>query len=506
VSIRKDFVLRALAKDMPFLDLCREYGIARKTGYKWLNRFKEKGIDGLEDEPRRPLRSKLALTAEMALEVVRLREKFPRWGPKKIWKMLLRTYGNETPSKSTVARVLKARGLVRVRRYQKRLGAPTERRPSVTVEKANDLWTADLKGWWRSRDGARCEPLTIRDAHSRYVFTVRLLRRTRTEDVRPVFEEVFRRHGLPKAILTDNGPPFASRVGLCGLTQLSAWWVSLGIEVIRSRPGCPQDNGGHERMHADIAIDVQADAASTVVEQQAAIDAWTHQFNHVRPHEALGLRTPGEVYEPSARKYVTMRVESRAPDMDVREVRRGGNVKYGGRLVYVAVALQHYRVGLRENGGVVRVYFYDKLIGWFRPGLDLTVQPGEPEAPSAAQGASQAVLRASGNNNDGQVGDVGSVADGELVADRAGNAAGGELAADRAGNAAGGELVAHDAGNAAGGELVAHDAENATGGEQGADDAETTGSEDTVRATDGRRGTRKGRPLRRSRSTARAQP
>jgi transposase InsO family protein len=192
---------------------------------------------------------------------------------------------------------------VRPRRYTKRVGALPVTKPTVSVQQPNDLWTADFKGWWRSRDGARCEPLTVRDAHSRDVLTARLLKRTRTKEVREVFEELFQRHGLPMAIQTDNGPPFASPIGLCGLTQLSAWWLSLGIEVIRSRPGCPQDDGGHERMHVDMSIDLQTNAAPTVAEQQAAVDAWVHQFNHVRPHQALGLRTPAEVYRPSERTF-----------------------------------------------------------------------------------------------------------------------------------------------------------------------------------------------------------
>jgi transposase InsO family protein len=379
MSLRKEFVLKALASEVPFAELCREFGIARKTGYKWLARFKERGTCGLVDEPRRPSRSPLALSADITLEVVELREAHPRWGPKKIWRLLARTHlAAEVPSISSVARVLKRRGLVRTRRNRARPISAPDRIPVVVVQGPNDLWTADFKGWWRSKNGQRCEPLTVRDAFSRHIMAAKLLKHTRTEEVKSEFESLFSRYGLPKAIQTDNGPPFASVIALGGLTKLSVWWVSLGIKLIRGRPGCPQDNGAHERMHADMRIEIQADAAPTLGAQQAICDEWVHEFNHVRPHEALGLRTPAEVYRPSDRKFGHIVLEGRPADCDLRPVFSGGWIKYRAQRVYVTDALRGFRVALREVGEEVHVHFFDLLLGRFRPGVDRSVHPFGP--------------------------------------------------------------------------------------------------------------------------------
>jgi putative transposase len=291
VSVRQNFVLRALSGEVPVAELCREFGVSRKTGYKWLKRFKEKGVSGLVSRPRRPRGNRLAITADMATKIVALKQKHPRWGAKKIWVLLVREHQvDDVPSVSTINRVLHVSGLVKKKRRYRPTSPGLPQRPAVSVEAPNDLWTVDFKGWWRAGNGERCDPLTIRDAFSRYVLDLRLLRKTNTEAVRPVFERLFETYGVPKAIQSDNGPPFASR-GLGGLSALSAWWVSLGIDVVRSRPGKPTDNGGHERMHADISVDIQADAAFSLALQQHACDAWRDEFNLIRPHEGLGMKT-----------------------------------------------------------------------------------------------------------------------------------------------------------------------------------------------------------------------
>jgi hypothetical protein len=171
-----------------------------------------------------------------------------------------------------------------------------ERAPEAVAKACNDVWTVDFKGWWRARDGARCEPLTVRDAFSRYVLCAKLVGATTIEEVRKEFERLFRQHGVPKAIQCDNGEPFISIRSRAGLTRLSVWWVSLGITIVRSRPGCPQDNGGHERMHRDMSSDVEAFPENTRNSEQRALDRWRQQFNQVRPHEALGGKTPAELY------------------------------------------------------------------------------------------------------------------------------------------------------------------------------------------------------------------
>jgi hypothetical protein len=182
-----------------------------------------------------------------------------------------------------------------------------ERAPEAVAKACNDVWTVDFKGWWRARDGARCEPLTVRDAFSRYVLCAKLVGATTIEEVRQEFAQLFRKHGVPKAIQCDNGEPFISVRSRAGLTRLSAWWVSLGITIVRSRPGCPQDNGGHERMHRDMRADVEAFPAISRLSEQRALDRWRQQFNQVRPHEALGGKTPGEVYRSAPHRTLVIR-------------------------------------------------------------------------------------------------------------------------------------------------------------------------------------------------------
>ena len=257
VNQREEFVLRALEPGANIAALCREAGISRKTGYKWINRFKEKGRVGLQDLSRRPRNSPLRASGEAALQVIELRQAHPTWGPKKLHAILLRASDlDEVPSVRTIARIIDRAGLVKKRKRRRQPAAPTDA-PNAVQAVPNDLWTVDFKGWWRTRDGRRAEPLTVRDGASRYLLCAELMESTAGAAVRPVFERLFQRYGLPSAIQVDNGAPFASTRSRAGLTTLSAWWVSLGIEVIRGRPGHPQDNGGHERMHLDVRYEVE---------------------------------------------------------------------------------------------------------------------------------------------------------------------------------------------------------------------------------------------------------
>lgn len=301
MSLKIEFVEKASRPGARMAELCRQYGIARETGYKWLNRFKRESYAGLEERSRAPHSSPLMKAEELVQAVLLAREAHPRWGPRKLQGVVRRRFGDEVPSESTIARVLRRFGQVRSRRARHPLST-VERAPEVAANEANDVWTVDFKGWWRSLDGYRCEPLTIRDAFSRYVLAVEVLESTAEVGVRPVFERLFRKHGVPSAIQCDNGTPFISVQGRGGLTKLSAWWISLGIKVVRSRPGCPQDNGGHERMHRDMRADLQAHPSPTRDEQQRACDKWQQEFNHVRPHEALKGKVPAELYKPSIRR------------------------------------------------------------------------------------------------------------------------------------------------------------------------------------------------------------
>jgi putative transposase len=228
----------------------------------------------------------------------------------------------------------------------------------------------------------------VRDAFSRYVLDVRLVDDMTTTTIRREFDRIFDRYGIPKAIQSDNGQPFASAMGLCGLTKLSAWWISLGIELIRSRPGCPQDNGGHERMHADIRREIQTTIAANVQEQQRLCDTWRTEFNHVRPHEALEMKTPSDLFRPSSRRAV-VRAGGLPPDCQRRVVDDRGWVRYEMVHVYVATALAGYTIGLRREGRTVTVWFYELPIGDFVYGEDSSVQPilvaGEPDVPRRHQ-------------------------------------------------------------------------------------------------------------------------
>lgn len=358
MSLKLEFVERASAPGAKLAPLCREFGISRPTGHKWLKRFEEQGFDGLEEQSRRPLGTPLALAEEMVMSVLETRDQHPAWGAKKIVAFLRKRFGEGTPSVASVARMLRRSGRVRQRRFKRHLSV-VETAPSVTVNECNDLWTVDFKGWWRARDGERCEPLTVRDAFSRYVLIVKLTATT-IEAVQAIFEGLFRKHGLPKAIQTDNGEPFVCSHARAGLTRLSAWWVSLGISHIRGRRGCPQDNGGHERMHLDIAIDVERFPSATTKEQQRVLEKWRQEFNHVRPHEALKGRVPADIYRSSPRCF---RVASPAmyPRAElIRRVSKSGCIRIDNEKYFIGIAFRDHVVGLEplRGGAHFRVRFY----------------------------------------------------------------------------------------------------------------------------------------------------
>jgi len=327
MSQKLEFVERA-EKGEKIAVLCREYGVSRQTGHKWVRRFKEAGYEGLEEESRRPKATPLATAEELVIATLRAREEHPRWGPYKLHVLLRRRFGEQTPSKRTIARILQRANRVRERRKRSPVSV-VERAPAVLAQAPNDVWTVDFKGWWRTLNGDRCEPLTVRDAHSRFLLAV-VVCSTKKRDVRHVFERLFRRYGVPKAIQCDNGTPFVSVRARAGLSSLSAWWVSLGIRLVRSRPGCPQDNGGHERMHSDVRADVQARPAADRREQQRIIDRWRQEFNHVRPHQALGGKTPAEVYKVSDKRRPTVKAYAYPKHFYVHRVAAGGMLYFRG--------------------------------------------------------------------------------------------------------------------------------------------------------------------------------
>ncbi len=345
VKLREEFVLRALEPDACMAELCREYRISRQNGYKWLNRFQKEGLAGLRDQSRRPASAALKISGELAVQVVELRQQYG-WGPKKLRRLLERRLNAPAPSTRTIARILARTHLSKARRPRNPDSERPSGAPTPTVEGPNDLWTVDFKGWWRAHNGERCDPLTARDAFSRYVLRAALLKGCDTAEVRAEFERLFEENGLPKAILSDNGPPFGCTSAPWGLTRLSAWWVSLGIEVLHSRPGCPQDNGGHERVHVDM-LGLQARSAPTRLQQQVLCDEWRTEFNHIRPHEALAMKTPGEVYVPSTRRLRPKVVSRQYPQgAALRQVSGNGAFWWNGRAQFLSRALKGHTIAL----------------------------------------------------------------------------------------------------------------------------------------------------------------
>ena len=232
----------------------------------------------------------------------------------------------------------------------------------LKAEKPNQVWTVDFKGWWYSAEGQKIEPLTVRDEYSRMILDVRAVANSRTETIKECFERLFEAHGLPEVIRSDNGPPFASSQGLLGLSRLSVWWLALGIGIIRGRPGCPQDNGAHERMHADISKELQA---GLMGRDQHAFDQWRHEFNNERPHEAINMAFPAELYQASERRF------EGTPDLldyGSKETRRvthkSGLIRYNGDLLRISSTMGGWDVGLEpQEDSLVEVWFTKMLLG-----------------------------------------------------------------------------------------------------------------------------------------------
>lgn len=357
---RIEFAIRAVSA-VNFRELCREYGISAKTGYKWRERFMAGGLAGMGELSRKPRGHADELGEAVVCEIVRLKEAHRHWGPRKIQELYRRQHGEEgLPSESSFKRVLERAGLTEKRRLR-RSGEAGRLASGVKAEQPNDVWTVDFKGWWKDREGLRVEPLTVRDEFSRMLLEMRAMEDGRTESVRACFERLFEAHGLPGAIRSDNGAPFASVQGLLGLTRLSAWWLALGINLERSRPGCPQDNGAHERMHRDVRRELEG---GRVGREQAAFDVWRQQYNTERPHEALGMRVPSEVYRPSERVYEGTPEDLEYGNMEARKVHRLGHVTYRGESYGISAALGGWSVGLAPRAdGLVEVWFSRLLVG-----------------------------------------------------------------------------------------------------------------------------------------------
>lgn len=342
---RMKFVLARRGEDCPMTELCAVYGISRKTGYKWLERYEARGVAGLRDGSRARRTQARRTDPRLAALAIALRQRHPHWGPRKLRAVLRRRHPHQAwPAASTLGALLQRHGLIAARRRRRPAAAtPT----ALTVATApNAIWAADFKGWFRTRDGQRCDPLTMSDLYSRYLLRCAAVAPTGTRAVWPVFASAFREYGLPQAIRTDNGPPFAS-TGLGGLSRLAVWWIRLGIRPERITPGAPQENGSHERMHRTLAAEVTRPPRRNRAAQQRAFQHFRQEFNQERPHEALGQRVPAALYHPAPRPYPRRLPPVEYPaHLEVRRVRQAGEIKWRGRFLYLSQALIGEPVGL----------------------------------------------------------------------------------------------------------------------------------------------------------------
>jgi len=344
-------------------ELSARYGISRKTGYKWLARFEAEGRAGLVDRSHAPHACPHRISREVAQLIVAARGAHPSWGPRKLLAWLgPRHPGLELPAISTAGDLLARRGLVKKRRRRRRHTHPGVV-PAVTHE-PNDLWTADFKGHFKTRDGVYCYPLTVADQHTRFLLACQGLSSIHGWRVRPVFERLFREYGLPRAIRTDNGVPFATR-GLHGLSQLNVWWMRLGITHQRIRPARPQENGCHERMHKTLKYEATKPPQKNRLAQQRRFHTFQAEYNEERPHEALAGKPPASCYTSSPRPYPAHLPALEYPGhFLVKPVTAAGNLRFKHKLLFIAHALAHHRIGFDEVAeGVWSIYFGTVLLG-----------------------------------------------------------------------------------------------------------------------------------------------
>ena len=363
---KEQFIREMLKHEKPFKHLCAEFGISEKTGHKWKNRFYEQGKLGLYEQSR-ARQTQNEIDADTAAELIRIKNAHLAWGPKKIREIYSKAYPQKSvPSLSSVKRILDKAGLVKPRRIRSPASSDCPRlQQQIRAQAANDVWNIDFKGWWRS-DGEICEPFTVRDRYSRKILCAKLMSSKDTAAVRAVMTGLFQKYGLPKVIHSDNGSPFAAPNGLLNLTRLSVWWITLGILPDRSLKGHPEQNGSLERMHKDIAEEIEGKIPGGISANQAVLDAWVEEYNSVRPNEAIGMKTPDELYTVSERKYTGDYDRLEYPmGFHVRKVNGNGEIAIFGVRIMIGFALCGWHVGLKplDEGRTFQVFLADFLLG-----------------------------------------------------------------------------------------------------------------------------------------------
>jgi putative transposase len=362
IEQRIQLIVEYLAKVATMVDLCARYGVSRKTAYKWVEKYRKKGLAGTADGSRKPRGGRHWMKAAVREQIVQMRREHPRWGAPKILDRLRKLHPRRSwPAASTAHDALRAEGLVKKRKR----GPRRENGGSKCVEpkRANEIWAVDFKGQFRTGDGKYCYPLTMSDGYSRYLLTCEGLSSTEFASSWVVFEAALREYGLPDAIHSDNGEPFASK-SLGGLSRLSVRLIRLGIRIERSRPGHPQDNGRHERMHRTLKDETTHPVGTNMMEQQEQFDAFRAEYNLERPHQALAGRTPGALYRRSLRPYPDVLPEIAYPSsFTIRRVRSCGDIRWRGRRLFVSEVLVGERLGLVKDEQAWLVYFGPVLLG-----------------------------------------------------------------------------------------------------------------------------------------------
>ena len=350
-------------------ELCREFGVSRDTGHRWIRRFQaaDHRLEAIVERSTRPFTMPTKVSEEIEDLVVAARKEKPAYGPKKLRALLVEHYPEHpVPSPSTIGDILKRRGLSRRRRKRSRR-FPMSTKPFADIVESNATWCVDFKGQFRTQDGRWCYPLTILDAHTRFLIRCEALLEPRGDSVRHVFDSAFQEFGLPKAIRSDNGPPFASS-GAGALTSLAVWWMRLGIRPERIAPGKPQQNGRQERFHRTLKAETASPPKAHLRAQQRAFDFFRREYNEDRPHEALGQRPPARFYEPSRRKYPRKLMSpERVPWYQYLRVTQRGYIVWDGKYVFLSAALAYEDVELHastdESSEHWDVYFHDVLLG-----------------------------------------------------------------------------------------------------------------------------------------------
>lgn len=361
VSLREEFVMLAGREDANIRELCRRYGISAKTGYKWLGRYREAGVEGLHDRPRRPKSSPARTPRAVEERVLQLRAADPQWGGRKIQRVMIREGDRLIPAASTITEILRRHGELDPSRAGKSRDFQSFEHPQP-----NDLWQMDFKGHFALERGGRCHPLTVLDDHSRFALGLEACGDETGQTVRRRLGGIFRRYGLPRRMLMDNGPPWGSP-GAHPYTAFKLWLIRLGIQVSHPRPFHPQTQGKDERFHRTMKAELlQYRHFDTLEHCQPHFDRWRHRYNTYRPHDSLGLEVPASRYSPSPRPFpASLPPIEYAADDHVRKVQDNGCISFRGRLFKVAKAFHGYPVALRPTNrdGYFEVFFCNQQVG-----------------------------------------------------------------------------------------------------------------------------------------------